>query len=250
LPDITRLTKLETLNVEESWLADQGLREVCQMTHLKKLNIRKLHRMPSDSFKNISKLTKLVRLNIEGLFYMPNDHLTTLLTLTNLEKLEALHLDETDCSISIIGKLTKMTHLSLLVDDEKVTSRGLNLNYLTDLTNLKFLYLYAVKCFSDDDNYLSSFPNLTYLNVRMREENLSVLKNLTAMQDLSIAVPNDINEELLRIAAALPELASLSLQAPRCSVAVDILTRRNLTALDLLYCHSFYGSKNRMDDGM
>jgi hypothetical protein len=247
LPGITRLTKLETLNLAFSdKVADQGMHEICQMTNLKKLDICWLRNITGEGFEKISKLTKLIHLDISNINGVPDTYLTALLALTNLELLDTSYYKIlTDFGISIIGKLTNLKRL-VLVDHRKVTSSGMN--YLTNLTNLKHLSLSAMSHISND-HYFSSLINLTFLSVKMNEQNFSVLTNLKGMQDLNISALSNINEEFFRCTSAMTGLAKLTLRTSRCSVVVDTLTScTNLTCLELDDCMSFYAPENSMDD--
>ncbi len=123
------------------------------------------------------------------------------------------------------------------------------MNYLTDLTNLNQLSLNSMSNISND-HYFSSFVNLTLLRAKMNEENFSVLKNLTKMEDLSISVLTDINEEFFRCISTMTRLELLSLRSPRCCVMFDTLTCcTNLTSLEIDDCLSFYTPNNPTDDG-
>lgn len=248
MPNITRLTKLETLNLAFSeGIHDRGIYEVCQMTNLQKLDICWLKNISGEGFEKISKLTKLIHLDISNISSVPDSYLTALLALTHLELLDVSYYKTlSDFGISIIGKLTNLTRL-IFVDNRKITAKAMN--YLTDLTNLNHLSLNSMSNISND-HYFSSLANLTLLRTKMSEENFKVLKNLTKMVDLSISVLAVINEEFFRYISTMTLLESLSLRSQTCCIAFDTLTCcTNLTSLEIDDCFSFYNPTNAIDDG-
>lgn len=241
LPDITRLTKLEVLNLAFSdKVENQGMLEICQMTHLKKLDVCWLRNITGEAFEKVSKLTKLIHLDISNVAGVAVGYLTALLTLTNLELLDTSYYKLlTDFGLSIIGKLTKMTRL-VFVDHRMVTSDGFN--FLTDLRHLNHLSLSAMPNIANDHFY-SALTNLTYLSVKMTSErNFSVLGHLTKMKDIHIHT-TDVDLGFFLFCSAMPDLARINLRAARCSIEVDMLTHcTDLTSLELEDCASYYGT--------
>ena len=199
------LDRLETVNLHNSSVTDDGLLMLEKVPSIKRLNLRRtsgisgpgmavFERLPNleilellynsssvdnDALGYVAKLDKLRLLDLRGCLQVGDEGLKKLSTLKNLKDLKLRCTALTDDGVAVVGEMPKLEYLT--IEDARVEGEGLA--SLSKNDNLKAVTLF--RTYVDDSvlDHLSGNPGLKLLNLRDTAVEGMGLEKLEASHD-------------------------------------------------------------------
>lgn len=213
LAHVAKLSQLESLNLQDTWVGDEGLANLKGLTNLKKLYLRgkwDSGRITDAGMVHLKNLTSLQELEL------PNKELTDegfghLAQMDSLTKVDIT----TEMTDKTMAKLPGMKSLKdLSIYSKKITEAGMA--ELANCSSLRSLSLY--KCSGTDAGLsrvakIKSLTRLTIVGIRLSGERLDVLKDLPNLTSLSFT-GTDIGQPGITNIAGLKGITRLSLSLP------------------------------------
>ena len=183
------LPKLETVNLHNSDVSDEGLKKLTQNKSIKRLNLRRTAKITADglaslvdlpnlqvlellynsqsvdnaALDHVAKLTGLRLLDLRGCFQVGDEGLLKLKTLTRMEDLKLRCTELTDEGLAVIGSMPNLKYLT--VED----ANGMRCETLTaakDNDNFKSLTLFRLDLDDEDLAPFEGCANVVKLNFR------------------------------------------------------------------------------------
>jgi RND family efflux transporter MFP subunit len=199
------LKQLESLSIDDTDAADEALRPLGGLTHLRSLELRDKY-ITDAGLKYLVPLNELAALGLNGSPKgLRGTGLSQLSCLPNLKKLELMGSGIEDGTMAAIGKLAQLEQLNL----SGTTITGKGLASLASLKRLRSLQLND--CGRLEGTTLEALVGLPRLEILSLEQcpiddtAVEALKKLTAMHQLDLAYTNLSPQGVAALRIALPK---------------------------------------------
>ncbi len=213
LKHVARLSQLEELNLQNTWVGDAGLANLKGLTKLKILQLRSIPntgRITNAGMAHLKNLTSLEELQL------PSQGITNvgLAHLAGLDSLRKVNVSEdiNDEGIAVLAKMKSLEGLNIY--SSNVTDTGMA--ELANCSSLKSLTLGRCAITNAGLAHVAKIKSLTTLSInkiRLSGERLDVLKDLPNLTSLSFGRV-DIGQPGISNIAGLDGITRLSLSLP------------------------------------